>query len=314
MTRISMKQSQEHTLMRNDTQRYLLSTPHYIIKSAEKTFDLYQSTTDETLKAQLLAIIEINKQAYLEQLEIALLFDETGKDESEDPLKLRMHRWLSNVHIFNLHYMDVVAHAIKYTRSILPKDLILNSLQNDTPVDDLKVLLSNLIANFSFEPIAFVMDFVKTNYPESLDEFKALLTTRGLNQQNFLNLILLQHHYSNYSVNYDSTLSYMDINQFDFEQIVRLQTNRIKNSRFKDTEKSSYEIDRFNNRFGRLFDAGLFDNDPVITKALSDIPQPAESEKNSIAYLYHGFKTETEKQLLWGMVKARIEQLKNNLI
>lgn len=310
MTRISMKQSQEHTLMRNDTQRYLLSKPHYIIKSAEKTFELYQSTSDEALKAQLLAIIEINKQAYLEQLEIALLFDETGKDESEDPLKLRMHHWLKNAHIFNLHYMDLVAHAIKYTRSISPKDLVINSLQNDTSVDDLKVLLNNLIANFSFETIAFVMDFVKTNYPEALDEFKALLITRGLNQQNFLNLILLQHHYSNDSVKYASTLSYMDISQFNFEQIVRLQTNRIKNSRFKDTEKSSYEIDRFNNRFGRLFDAGLFDNDPVITKALSDIPHPAESEKNSIAYLYHGFKTETEKLLLVQMINNRIEQIK----
>ena len=314
MTRISMKQSQEHTLMRHDTQRYLLSTPHYIIKSAEKTFELYQSATDETLKAQLLAIIETNKQAYLEQLEIALLFDETGKDQSEHPLTLSMRHWLSNVHIFNLHYMDVVAHAIKYTRSISPKDLIINSLQNDTPAEDLKVLLSNLIANFSFSSIAFVMDLVKTYHPESLDEFKALLTTKGLNQQNFLNLILLEHHHSNDSVEYASPLSYMDIAQFDFEQIVRLQTNRIKNSRFKDMEKSSYEIERFNNRFSRLFDAGLFDNDPVITQVLSDIPQPAEGEKNSIAYLYHGFKTETEKQLLLNMANARIAQLKNNLI
>lgn len=313
MTRISMKQSQEHTLMRHDTQRYLLSKPYYIIRSAEKTFELYQNITDEALKAQLLAIIEINKQAYLEQLEIALLFDETGKEESEDPLTLSLRHWLSNVHIFNLHYMDVVAHAIKYTRSISPKDLIINSLQNDTPADDLKVLLSNLIANFSFEPIAFVMDFVKTNYPEALDEFKKLLTTRGLHQQNFLNLIL-DPYYSNNSAKYASTLSYMDITQFDFESIVRLQIGRIKNSRFENMEKSRHEIDRFNNRFIHLFDAGLFDNDPVITQALSDIPQPAEGEKNSIAYLYHGFKTETEKQLLWGMVKARIEQLKNNLI
>ncbi|MDI6977134.1 hypothetical protein [Serratia sp. Se-RSBMAAmG] len=308
MTRISMKQSQEHTLMRHDTQRYLLSTPHYIIKSAEKTFDLYQSTSDEALKAQLLAIIEMNKQAYLEQLEIALLFDETGKDESEDPLKFHMHHWLSNVHIFNLHYMDVVAHAIKHTRSISPKDLIVNSLQNDTPVDDLKVLLSNLIANFSFWSIAFVMDFVKTYYPESLEDFKALLTTRGLHKQNFLNLILLQHHYSNDSIKYTSTLSYMDITQFDFEHILLLQDGRIN-----DNKTSSYEIDRFNNRFARLFDSGLFDNDPVITQALFNIPQPSECEKNSIAYLYHGFKTETEKQLLLNMAKARIEQLKNKI-
>lgn len=313
MTRISMKQSQEHTLMRHDTQRYLLSKPHYIIKSAEKTFELYQSTTDETLKSQLLAIIEINKQAYLEQLEIALLFDETGKDESEVPLTLSLRHWLSNVHIFNLHYMDVVAHAIKHTRSISPKDLIINSLQNDTPVDDLKVLLSNLIANFSFDSIAFVMDFVKTYYPEALDEFKTLLTTRGLHQQNFLNLIL-DPYYSNNQAKYASTLSYMDITQFDFESIVRLQISRIKNSRFENMEKSKHEIDRFNNRFSHLFDSGLFDNDPVITKALSDIPQPAESEKNSISYLYHGFKTETEKHLLLNMANARIEQLKNNLI
>lgn len=309
MTRISMKQSQEHTLMRHDTQRYLLSTPHYIIKSAEKTFDLYQSTSDEALKAQLLAIIEMNKQAYLEQLEIALLFDETGKDESEDPLTLSMNHWLSNVHIFNLHYMDVVAHAIKHTRSISPKDLIINSLQNDTPVDDLKVLLSNLIANFSFWSIAFVMDFVKTYYPESLDEFKSLLTKIALKKQNFLNLILLQHHYSNDSIKYASTLSYMDITLFDFEHILLLQDGRIN-----DNKTLSYEIDRFNNRFARLFDARLFDNDPVITQVLSDIPQPAEGDKHSIAYLYHGFKTETEKRLLLNMVKARIEQLKNNLI
>lgn len=309
MTRISMKQSQEHTLMRHDTQRYLLSTPHYIIKSAEKTFELYQSATNETLKAQLLTIIETNKQAYLEQLEIALLFDETGKEESEEPLTLSMRHWLSNVHIFNLHYMDVVAHAIKHTRSIPPKDLIINNLQNEAPVEDLKVLLSNLIDNLSFWSIAFVMDFVKTYYQESLDKFKSLLTTRALKKHNFLNLILLQRHYNNDSVKYAMALSYMDITQFDFEHILLLQDGRIK-----DNKTSSYEIDRFNNRFSRLFDAGLFDNDPVITKAISDIPQPAENEKNSIAYLYHGFKTETEKQLLCHMINARIAQLKNNLI
>lgn len=305
MTRISMKQSQEHTLMRHDTQHYLLSTPYHMVISAEKTFDLYQSATDESLKTHLLAIIETNKQAYLHQLEIALLFDETGKDESQDPLKIRMNNWLKNVHVFNLHYMDVVAHAIKYTRSISSSDLITNSLKNDTPIEDLKVLLKNLIANFSFRAIAFVMDFVKTHYPTSLDEFKCLLTTRGLKQRNFLNLILLQHEHSDYSMKYHCTLSYMDITQFNFESILRLQAGRMK-----DNNISRYEINRFEDRFVRLFDAGLFDNDSVITQAISDIPQPAEDEKNTIAYLYHGFETEVEKQLLRDMINNRIEQLK----
>lgn len=308
MTRISMKQSHEHTLMRHDTQRYLLSKPHYIIRSAEKTFELYQSATDESLKNQLLTIIEINKQAYLEQLEIALLFDETGKEESEEPLTLSMRHWLSNVHIFNLHYMDVVAHAIKHTRSIPPQDWIINSLQDDAPVDDLKLLLKNLIANFSFGSISFVMDFVKKFHPEALEEFKALLTTVGLKQQNFLNL-LLKPYYSSNPEKYANILSYMDIAQFDFKWIVIQQRGRMD-----DNKHSTYEIERFTRRFSHLFNSGIFDNDIVIAQTLSDIPQPAEDEKNSIAYLYHGFKTQTEKQLLWGMVKARIEQLKNNLI
>lgn len=254
----SMKETIDFPVMRHDVSRYILRPSHDLIKSSEAVLDIYLNTDNEKLKKSLETVINHNQLTFLSDLEAALLFDQTNKD-IESPMTISIKEWIKYAPSFNLHYMDIISHICRYSRSIHSNDLLSQYISKDTPLDDIYVLLKLSIRHFNFSVIAFIMDFIKDNYSEKLEDFRKFLSKTGSEQKNFDNLILSSHQSHGYA---EKVLSYMYIEDFDFRMIVSLQNSRENN---KGTNRR-YETIRFDERFGALVNSGLFDNDEVIVK------------------------------------------------
>lgn len=294
----SMKETIDFPVMRHDVSRYILRPSHDLIKSSEAVLDIYLNTDDEKLKKSLETVINHNQLTFLSDLEAALLFDQTNKD-IESPMTISIKEWIKYAPSFNLHYMDIISHICRYSRSIHSNDLLSQYISKDTPLDDIYVLLKLSIRHFNFSVIAFIMDFIKDNYSEKLEDFRRFLSKTGSEQKNFDNLILSSHQSHGYA---EKVLSYMYIEDFDFRMIVSLQNSRENN---KGTNRR-YETIRFDERFGALVNSGLFDNDEVIVKKLLDnIPEMDKNARHTISYIYHSFKFDFEKERFLELLKSK---------
>lgn len=294
----SMKETIDFPVMRHDVSRYILRPSHDLIKSSEAVLDIYLNTDDEKLKKSLETVINHNQLTFLSDLEAALLFDQTNKDV-ESPMTISIKEWVKCAPSFNLHYMYVISHVCRYSRSINSNDLLSQYISKDTPLDDIYVLLKLSIRHFNFSVIAFIMDFIKDNYSEKLEDFRKFLSKTGSEQKNFDNLILSSHQSHGYA---EKVLSYMYIEDFDFRMIVSLQNSRENN---KGTNRR-YETIRFDERFGALVNSGLFDNDEVIVKKLLDnIPEMDKNARHTISYIYHSFKFDFEKERFLELLKSK---------
>lgn len=294
----SMKETIDFPVMRHDVSRYILRPSHDLIKSSEAVLDIYLNTDDEKLKKSLETVINHNQLTFLSDLEAALLFDQTNKDV-ESPMTISIKEWVKCAPSFNLHYMYVISHVCRYSRSIHSNDLLSQYISKDTPLDDIYVLLKLSIRHFNFSVIAFIMDFIKDNYSENLEDFRKFLSKTGSEQKNFDNLILSSHQSHGYA---EKVLSYMYIEDFDFRMIVSLQNSRENN---KGTNRR-YETIRFDERFGALVNSGLFDNDEVIVKKLLDnIPEMDKNARHTISYIYHSFKFDFEKERFLELLKSK---------
>lgn len=294
----SMKETIDFPVMRHDVSRYILRPSHDLIKSSEAVLDIYLNTDDEKLKKSLETVINHNQLTFLSDLEAALLFDQTNKD-IESPMTISIKEWVKCAPSFNLHYMYVISHVCRYSRSINSNDLLSQYISKDTPLDDIYVLLKLSIRHFNFSVIAFIMDFIKDNYSEKLEDFRRFLSKTGSEQRNFDNLILSSHQSHGYA---EKVLSYMYIEDFDFRMIVSLQNSRENN---KGTNRR-YETIRFDERFGALVNSGLFDNDEVIVKKLLDnIPEMDKNARHTISYIYHSFKFDFEKERFLELLKSK---------
>lgn len=294
----SMKETIDFPVMRHDVSRYILRPSHDLIKSSEAVLDIYLNTDDEKLKKSLETVINHNQLTFLSDLEAALLFDQTNKDV-ESPMTISIKEWVKCAPSFNLHYMYVISHVCRYSRSINSNDLLSQYISKDTSLDDISVLLKLSIRHFNFSVIAFIMDFIKDNYSEKLEDFKKFLSKTGSEQKNFDNLILSSHQSHGYA---EKVLSYMYIEDFDFRMIVSLQNSRENN---KGTNRR-YETIRFDERFGALVNSGLFDNDEVIVKKLLDnIPEMDKNARHTISYIYHSFKFDFEKERFLELLKSK---------
>lgn len=294
----SMKETIDFPVMRHDVSRYILRPSHDLIKSSEAVLDIYLNTDNEKLKKSLETVINHNQLTFLSNLEAALLFDQTNKDV-ESPMTISIKEWVKCAPSFNLHYMYVISHVCRYSRSINSNDLLSQYISKDTPLDDIYVLLKLSIRHFNFSVIAFIMDFIKDNYSEKLEDFRKFLSKTGSEQKNFDNLILSSHQSHGYA---EKVLSYMYIEDFDFRMIVSLQNSRENN---KGTNRR-YETIRFDERFGALVNSGLFDNDEVIVKKLLDnIPEMDKNARHTISYIYHSFKFDFEKERFLELLKSK---------
>lgn len=294
----SMKETIDFSVMRHDVSRYILRPSHDLIKSSEAVLDIYLNTDDEKLKKSLETVINHNQLTFLSDLEAALLFDQTNKDV-ESPMTISIKEWVKCAPSFNLHYMYVISHVCRYSRSIHSNDLLSQYISKYTPLDDIYVLLKLSIRHFNFSVIAFIMDFIKDNYSEKLEDFRKFLSKTGSEQKNFDNLILSSHQSHGYA---EKVLSYMYIEDFDFRMIVSLQNSRENN---KGTNRR-YETIRFDERFGALVNSGLFDNDEVIVKKLLDnIPEMDKNARHTISYIYHSFKFDFEKERFLELLKSK---------
>lgn len=294
----SMKETIDFPVMRHDVSRYILRPSHDLIKSSEAVLDIYLNTDDEKLKKSLETVINHNQLTFLSDLEAALLFDQTNKDV-ESPMTISIKEWVKCAPSFNLHYMYVISHVCRYSRSINSNDLLSQYISKDTPLDDIYVLLKLSVRHFNFSVIAFIMDFIKDNYSEKLEDFRKFLSKTGSEQKNFDNLILSSHQSHGYA---EKVLSYMYIEDFDFRMIVSLQNSRENN---KGTNRR-YETIRFDERFGALVNSGLFDNDEVIVKKLLDnIPEMDKNARHTISYIYHSFKFDFEKERFLELLKSK---------
>lgn len=294
----SMKETIDFPVMRHDVSRYILRPSHDLIKSSEAVLDIYLNTDNEKLKKSLETVINHNQLTFLSNLEAALLFDQTNKDV-ESPMTISIKEWVKCAPSFNLHYMYVISHVCRYSRSINSNDLLSQYISKDTSLDDISVLLKLSIRHFNFSVIAFIMDFIKDNYSEKLEDFRRFLSKTGSEQRNFDNLILSSHQSHGYA---EKVLSYMYIEDFDFRMIVSLQNSRENN---KGTNRR-YETIRFDERFGALVNSGLFDNDEVIVKKLLDnIPEMDKNARHTISYIYHSFKFDFEKERFLELLKSK---------
>ncbi len=294
----SMKETIDFPIMRHDVSRHILRPSHDLIKSSEAVLNIYLNTDDEKLRKSLETVINHNKLAFLSALEAALLFDQTNKDV-ESPMMISVKEWVKYAPSFNLHYMDIISHVCRYSRSIHSNDLLAQYISKDTPLDDISVLLKLSIRHFNFSVIAFIMDFIKDNHSEKLEEFRTFLSKTGNEQRNFDNLLLSSQQSHGYA---EKILSYMYIQDFDFRMIVSLQNSRENN---KDINRQ-YETIRFVERFGALVNSGLFDNDEVIVnKQLDNIPEMDKAIRYNISYIYHSFKFDFEKQIFLELLKRR---------
>lgn len=294
----SMKETIDFPVMRHDVSRYILRPSHDLIKSSEAVLDIYLNTDNEKLKKSLETVINHNQLTFLSNLEAALLFDQTNKDV-ESPMTISIKEWVKCAPSFNLHYMYVISHVCRYSRSINSNDLLSQYISKDTSLDDISVLLKLSIRHFNFSVIAFIMDFIKDNYSEKLEDFRRFLSKTGSEQRNFDNLILSSHQSHGYA---EKVLSYMYIEDFDFRMIVSLQNSRENN---KGTNRR-YETIRFGERFGALVNSGLFDNDEVIVKKLLDnIPEMDKNIRHTISYIYHSFKFDFEKERFLELLKRK---------
>lgn len=294
----SMKETIDFPIMRHDVSRHILRPSHDLIKSSEAVLDIYLNTDDEKVKKSLETVIKHNQLTFLSALEAALLFDQTNKDV-ESPMMISVKEWVKYAPSFNLHYMDIISHICRYSRSIHSNDLLAQYISKDTPLDDVYVLLKLSIKHFNFSVIAFIMDFIKDNHSEKLEEFRKFLSRTGNEQRNFDNLLLSSHQSHGYA---EKILSYMYIQDFDFRMIVSLQNSRENN---KDINRQ-YETIRFVERFGALINCGLFDNDEVIVKKLLDnIPEMDKNVRHTISYIYHSFKFDFEKERFLELLKSK---------
>lgn len=294
----SMKETIDFPVMRHDISRYILRPSHDLKKSSEFILDIYLNTDDDGLKKSLETVINHNQLAFLSDLEIALLFEQTNKDV-ESPMMISIKEWIKYAPSFNLHYMDIISHICRYSRSIHSNDLLAQYISKDTPLDDISVLLKLSIKHFNFSVIAFIMDSIKYNHSEHLEEFRTLLSKTGNQQRNFDNLILSSHQSHGYS---EKILSYMYIKDFDFRIIISLQNSRENN---KETNRR-YEIIRFDERFGALVNSGLFDNDEaIVNKQLDNIPEMDKTIRYTISYIYHSFKFDFEKERFLELLKNK---------
>lgn len=294
----SMKETIDFPVMRHDVSRYILRPSHDLIKSSEAVLDIYLNTDNEKLKKSLETVINHNQLTFLSNLEAALLFDQTNKDV-ESPMTISIKEWVKCAPSFNLHYMYVISHVCRYSRIINSNDLLSQYISKDTSLDDISVLLKLSIRHFNFSVIAFIMDFIKDNYSEKLEDFRRFLSKTGSEQRNFDNLILSSHQSHGYA---EKVLSYMYIEDFDFRMIVSLQNSRENN---KGTNRR-YETIRFDERFGALVNSGLFDNDEVIVKKLLDnIPEMDKNARHTISYIYHSFKFDFEKERFLELLKSK---------
>lgn len=301
---VNMKQSSDFCIMRHDVSRYILSPSHNLIKSSEQLMKTKLLTREESSLKEIDLAIHYNQQEYFRNLEIAFLFDERNKNEIiEEPLVVNLKSWIKEANKLDLHYTDIIAHALKINRHLPFNEIIDDNIQKENLREDLLLVLKKCINTFSFSSIAYILNMIKNHDSSFLDELKHVFSIECNRQQNFFNLLLAS--YEDNKIR-NTILSYLTVEDINFKELVLLQNSRKNNN---DTYQN-YETNRFIQRFTPLFENGIFDNDVVLKNKLKDLPLP-DSEVNSVAFIYHKLKYDNDKVAFLNLVNERIQQIKD---
>lgn len=301
---VSMKESSDFSIMRHDVSRYILRPPHNLIKSSEQLMKIKLLTKEDTSLKDIDLAIHYNQQEYFKNLEIAFLFDERNKTEViEEPLMVNLKLWLQEASKFNLHYTDIMAHALKINRHLPFNEIIDDNIQQENIREDLLLLLKKCITTFSFSSIAYILKQIRNHDILFLDELKHIFSIQVGSQKNFFNLLLASYEENEMR---NTILSYLNIEDINFKELVLLQNSR-KNS---NDIYQNYETNRFIQRFTPLFESGIFDNDIVLKNKLKEIPFPG-IEFNSVSFIYHKLNYENDKRAFFNLVQERIQQIKD---
>lgn len=301
---VSMKEFSDFSIMRHDVSRYILRPSHNLIKSSEQLMKIKLLTKDDSSLKEIDLAIHYNQQEYLKNLEMAFLFDERNKNELiEEPLMVNLKIWIKEANKFNLHYTDIIAHALKINRHLPFNEIIDDNMRKETIREDLLILLKKCITTFSFVSIAYILNQLKNHDNSFLDELKHEFSVYASSQKNFFNLLLASYEENEVR---NTIISYLTIENINFKELVLLQNSR-KNSNdiYKD-----YETNRFIQRFTPLFESGIFDNDIVLKNQLKEIPLPG-TESNSVSFIYHKLNYENDKRAFFNLVQERIQQIKD---
>lgn len=301
---VSMKEFSDFSIMRHDVSRYILRPSHNLIKSSEQLMKTKLLIKEESSLKEIDIAIHHNQQEYFKNLEIAFLFDERNKNELiEEPLMVNLKLWIKEASKFNLHYTDIIAHALKINRHLPFNEIIDDNIQKEHIREDLLLLLKKCIATFSFSSIAYILNQIKNDDISFLDDLKHEFSVEADSQKNFFNLLLASYEENEVR---NTIISYLTIEDINFKELVLLQNSRKNNN---DTHKE-YEAHRFIKRFTPLFEGGIFDNDIVLKNKLEEIPLPG-IEVNSVSFIYHKLNHDNDKRAFSNLVQERIQQIKD---